>query len=366
MYLRKNLDDLSLSASETDFIIISVGTNDITKLDLSQDISYLNNTACDHSKNIVELAYKASQTHNIDVFIVEKPPRFDPEERDPTGTRNLISFNSNGLLPSLVTPLQSVYLITLPSLNVNRARKDFFKDDGVHLTARGRAMFINDIEKGIKLVYSDLKPDKPKNPDGFKKTGKSESNHQPSGRNSQDLGNSRGRHNSNSGSENGYKSDGWQDSKPSVRFKQDGYHSDSRDDNRQKKRFQKDGNNSNSWHENQGRTGNDSWQGRNNHRPHNNGNNDKRFHPDGRQHNNSNNERTFQSAGHHRGQNQHGQNQRGQNQHGQNQRGQNQHGQNQHGHRGQDRRQFDHRDNMPEQVREYLFNTFMRDDNVRY
>ena len=363
MYLRKNLDDLSQSASETDFIIISVGTNDITKLDLSQDISYLNNTACEHSKNIVELAYKASQTHNVDVFIVEKPPRFDPEERDPTGTRNLISFNSNGLLPSLVTPLQNVFLITLPSLNVNRAKKDFFKDDGVHLTARGRTMFINDIEKGIKLVYSDLKPDKPKKP------GNSESTHQPSGRNSRDNGNTRRHNSTNSGSENGYKSDGWQDPKHNVRFKQDGYHSDSRDDNRQKSRFQKDGNNSN-----RGRTGNASWQGRNNHKPHNNSNNENRFHPDGRQRNNSNNERRFQSDGRQFGQNQqgqnqhgsnqhgqnhHGQNQQGHNQHGQNQHGWSQHGQNQHGYRGQDMRQFNHMENMPEQVREYLFNTFM-------
>ena len=50
MYLRKNLEEIDQTETKTDFIIISVGTNDITKLELTQDIGDLNNAACEHSK----------------------------------------------------------------------------------------------------------------------------------------------------------------------------------------------------------------------------------------------------------------------------------------------------------------------------
>ena len=67
MFLRKNLDILDESV-HTDFIILSVGTNDITKLDLGEDIGDLIDTACEHSKNLVHLANQTAQKYNIDFF----------------------------------------------------------------------------------------------------------------------------------------------------------------------------------------------------------------------------------------------------------------------------------------------------------
>ena len=213
-------------------------------------------------------------------------------------------YTSSHFIPSLIIPLKTVHFIPLPSLNVNRAKKDYFKDDGVHLTARGRAMFLNDLEKGIKAVYTNLKSNfKPIKPEGNKKAGKSgsfqgrmggdkaDSNFQPSGRGFQDESNfrskPRGGQKYNSG--NGYQSDGWQDHKPGVRFMQDGYLSDNRDESKTSNRFQKDGNKSNDWQDNKSRkrvqrAGNGDWQDRNGQyfRPEQRGGDVTRFHPDGR------------------------------------------------------------------------------------
>ena len=161
MYLRKNLDTLNNPQNETDFIIICVGTNDITKLNLDEEISDLNNIACEHSKNLVNQAQQAAQKHNIDVFIVERPARFDPVDRDPEGVRSVLTVSANGLFPSLITPLKKVHFIPLPSLSAGRTERDWFDKDGVHLTPKGMELFCLDIEAGVKSVFTDLKQDSP-------------------------------------------------------------------------------------------------------------------------------------------------------------------------------------------------------------
>ena len=78
MFLRKTVDILD-ETKDANFIIISVGSNDITRLDIKDDISELNEKACEQSKLLVHIAEEASKKHNIDVFIVEKPARIDKE-----------------------------------------------------------------------------------------------------------------------------------------------------------------------------------------------------------------------------------------------------------------------------------------------
>ena len=172
MFLRKNLDILDESG-HIDYIILSVGTNDITKLDLGEDIGDLIDTACEHSKNLVHLANQTAQKYNIDVFIVERPARFDKEDRDPEGKRSILTISANGLFHSLITPLKRVHYIPLPSLSPGRAKKDCFVKDGVHLSSKGEQLFCHDIEVGVKAVFSDIKKETtyPRQ-DGFQKAGK--------------------------------------------------------------------------------------------------------------------------------------------------------------------------------------------------
>jgi lysophospholipase L1-like esterase len=173
LYLRKNLDILDES-DEIDYIILSVGTNDITKLDLGEGIGDLIDSACEHSKNLVHLANQTSQKYDIDVFIVERPARFDTEDRDPEGKRPILTESANGLFHSLITPLKRVHYIPLPSLRPGRAQLDSFVKDGVHLSQKGEQIFCQEIEKGVKIVFSDLKVVQitDAKSDGFQKAGK--------------------------------------------------------------------------------------------------------------------------------------------------------------------------------------------------
>ena len=156
LFLRKNLDILDEN-DDVDFIILSVGTNDITKLDLGEDIGIINDAACDHSKNLAHIANETSQKYDIDVFIVERPARFDNKDQDPENVRSVLTISANGIFPSLITPMKKVHFIPLPSLSPVTTSRDCFVKDGVHLSAKGKTLFCLDMEAGVKSVFSDLK-----------------------------------------------------------------------------------------------------------------------------------------------------------------------------------------------------------------
>ena len=171
MFLRKTIDTLD-DIRGLDFIIISVGSNDITRLNIEEDIKKLNDEACEQAVTLVKIAEEASKKHNIDVFIIEKPARFDKESKDPERRRSVLTVSSNGILPSLITPLQRVHLIPLSSLSTT-ADRDCFSRDGVHLTSKGEQLFHHDMVAGVKTVYSDLcfESFKPQSTKNFQKDG---------------------------------------------------------------------------------------------------------------------------------------------------------------------------------------------------
>ena len=136
LYLKKNLSILDES-SDIDFIILSLGTNDITKLNIEEDIGIVNDVACGHSKNLAHIADEISQKYNIDVFIVERPARFDKRDKDPEGIRSVLTVSANGMFPSLITPLKKVHFVPLPSMTSAHLETDSFSKDGVHLSQKG-------------------------------------------------------------------------------------------------------------------------------------------------------------------------------------------------------------------------------------
>ena len=182
LYLRKTLTTLE-ETKDANFIIISVGSNDITKLNIEEDIKELNEKACEQSRNLANIAEEASKKYDIDVFVVERPARFDREAKDPQGIRSILTISSNGILPSLITPMRRVHFIPLPSLTANPDR-DCFSRDGVHLTSKGEALFHHDLVEGVKSVFSDLSFESFQLPNtkNFKKDG-NQSNDNPGNRN---------------------------------------------------------------------------------------------------------------------------------------------------------------------------------------
>ena len=171
LYLKKNLKELE-NKPGIDFLILATGTNDITVLDVeNEDIGELTYTVCDQSKNLVHLAKEVSEKYNVDVFVVERPPRGDDNR-----TYSELNLAANGLYPSLIYPLKKVHYIPLPSLHKlpEKSRKNLFTNIGVpvHLKPWGLKLLRNDIVTGVKAVYKDIKQTGDDEADSFKKDGK--------------------------------------------------------------------------------------------------------------------------------------------------------------------------------------------------
>ena len=157
--LKENLKLELEKRKNIDLLIIATGSNDITFLDTkNKDVSDLITTACNQSREIVQLANEAAQKYDLDVFVVEKPPRDETTNNDPLSD---CSISSNGLFHSLITPLEKVHYVPLPSLQKisEQSRMNLFDDDGIHLKRWGLKLLSEDIISGVKKVYKDITDD---------------------------------------------------------------------------------------------------------------------------------------------------------------------------------------------------------------
>ena len=110
--------------------------------------------ACDQTKDIVHLA------NDLDVFVMEKPPRCDSVSKDPNGDFILLNTASNGLYTSLIAPLKKVHFIPLPSLqNLSDGSMKNLFTDGIHLKNWGIKLLSGEIIRGVQSVYTEIKPE---------------------------------------------------------------------------------------------------------------------------------------------------------------------------------------------------------------
>ena len=112
MHLKQTLKKLE-GENDIDFVVISTGTNDITALDAENgDMSEMVNKACDQTKHLVELAQETAQKRNVDVFVVERPPRGDANKN-----YSVLNDAANGLFISLIALIKksALYSSTLAS-----------------------------------------------------------------------------------------------------------------------------------------------------------------------------------------------------------------------------------------------------------
>ena len=63
---------------------------------------------------------------------------------------------------ALVSVLEKVHTVQLPALEnlSDKAKKELFKNDGIHLTKVGLGALEDNLIKGIKSVYTDIKENK--------------------------------------------------------------------------------------------------------------------------------------------------------------------------------------------------------------
>ena len=106
---------------------------------------------------MVEIAEALTKENNIDVFIVEKPPRYDPPAQDPSSMKQKLSRFANGVLSTSTGPTPRLFLVEQASLAraAGRGRSDLFQTDGLHLTAKGLHFYNTNIINTMKECYGD-------------------------------------------------------------------------------------------------------------------------------------------------------------------------------------------------------------------
>ena len=154
-----NMITTHLKPGDVDFIIISVGGNDITFLDNDKSEVELNKEAIEQSSVLAEIAYQAGEKLGIDVFVTVRPARYDKKAKDAKGLKSKLNQSANGMQVALISVLENVHNIHLPALEnlTEKAKKELFKNDGIHLTKAGLGVLEDNLIEGIKSVYTDIK-----------------------------------------------------------------------------------------------------------------------------------------------------------------------------------------------------------------
>ena len=158
----KNMLDTHMKVGEVDFIVISVGSNDITFLSNDKDSIKLSEEAICHSSKLAKIATEVAVKHGIDVFITVRPARYDKKEKDPKGVKTVVNESANGMLVALTSVIERVHTIKLPALEnlPEKAKKSLYKNDGIHLTNAGLAVFEDSLVAGIRNIFTDMEPSK--------------------------------------------------------------------------------------------------------------------------------------------------------------------------------------------------------------
>ena len=177
-----------------DFAIIATGSNDITKLDTENTVATtLFKSVEEQSKLLVEIATKITVETNVDVFVIEKPPRYDPQTNDPSAMVQKLSKFSNGVVASAIGPTPRIFLVEQASLGRSsaKARADVYQKDGLHLTPKGLKIYTTNLISVMKECYGEAV--RPNNTNGgVGGTGNAEQDRGVSDRKHQNRGGYRG------------------------------------------------------------------------------------------------------------------------------------------------------------------------------
>ena len=139
------------------FAIFATGNNDITDLDTDNSPpTTLFSEVSAQSGSLFDIAESVSKELDIDVFIVDKTPRYDVQD-DPTGMKQKLTKYSNGVLASRTGATPRIFLVEQASLARAgvKARSDIYQQDGQHLTTRGLNFYTTNIISGLKECYTD-------------------------------------------------------------------------------------------------------------------------------------------------------------------------------------------------------------------
>ena len=158
-YLQCMVNQHLAGKTNYDFAIIATGSNDITELDVKNSPpTTLTNAVADQTKTLVEIAKTLAAENKIDIFLIDKPPRYDPATNDPTSMYSKLAKYSNGVLASSVGMAPRLIIVDQSSLARSsiKARSDVYRPDGLNLTTKGLNYFTSNLTKALTECYTDM------------------------------------------------------------------------------------------------------------------------------------------------------------------------------------------------------------------
>ena len=139
------------------FAIFATGTNDISDLDCNTSPpTTLFSEVSEQSRTLFDMADSIAKEMDIDVFVIDKPPRYDASS-DPTGMKQKLTKFANGALASNTGATPRIFLVEQASLARSsiKAREDIYQRDGLHLTSKGLNFYTSNIIGAMKDCYPD-------------------------------------------------------------------------------------------------------------------------------------------------------------------------------------------------------------------
>ena len=118
------------------FAILATGDSDITDLDVDNfpPTAFFSEVST-QSSTLSDIADSLVKELDIDVFVIDKTPRYDTNT-DPTGIKQKLTKYSNGVLATNTGAKAKIFLVEQASLArpAGKGRSDIFQQDGIHLT----------------------------------------------------------------------------------------------------------------------------------------------------------------------------------------------------------------------------------------
>ena len=146
------------------FVVIAAGSTDITTLNIeSESVVTMYEQVKSHTGILCDTVQAIAQEMDMDVFLVENPPRYDPTVADPLSIKQKVNKYSNSLLSTTLGLTPRVFIVEQGSLARSsvKARNDLYQADGVHLTTRGLFYHSSNLITAMQDTYEDTKLIKP-------------------------------------------------------------------------------------------------------------------------------------------------------------------------------------------------------------
>ena len=141
---------------ETSWLGICTGTNDNTAIcNSSPDLETILEYCQEQARYLVQEAKTISEKYDLDVFLIDQPPRYPTKNADKNRAKYSKLVNSH--VAALAASEEKIHLVETSNLarQEGKARSELFSTDGIHLTEKGAYT----LETNVIMALHKVKPE---------------------------------------------------------------------------------------------------------------------------------------------------------------------------------------------------------------